>query len=193
MDLQATGKKAEILAHSRDLLRKRGFNAFSHRELAALVGVKSSSVHYHFPTKEAIGLALIEEYRSEVMSGLRALEGRPVEQRLDGFIDMFIQTAENGEQWCLAGMLASDFMTLGAALQREVKDFFDVVERWLTDQISTMCPGSGTAESASLAKTAMAMLEGALLLSRSQGEPSRVVRAGEGLKQLLRHHSRKAA
>jgi hypothetical protein len=30
------------------------------------------------------------------------------------------------------------------------------------------------------------------LLSRSQGEPSRVVRAGEGLKQLLRHHSRQA-
>ena len=190
MDLQATGKKAEILAHSRDLLRKRGFNAFSHRELAALVGVKSSSVHYHFPTKEAIGLALIEEYRSEVMSGLRALEGRPAEQRLDGFIDMFVQTAASGEEWCLAGMLASDFMTLGNALQEEVRAFFDVVEHWLTDQIAAMCPRLDPAESVSLAKTAMAMLEGALLLSRSQGEPSRVVRAGEGLKQLLRLHAR---
>ena len=36
-----------------------------------------------------------------------------------------------------------------------------------------------------LAKTAMALMEGALLLARSQGEPQRVAHAAEALKRLL--------
>jgi TetR/AcrR family transcriptional repressor of nem operon len=63
-------RRSEVLAHSRALLRTRGFNAFSHRDLAALAGVKSSSIHYHFPSKEDIGLALIEDYRTEIMTFL---------------------------------------------------------------------------------------------------------------------------
>ena len=35
---------------------------FSFRELAADVGVKSSSVHYHFPTKEALAAAVIRRW-----------------------------------------------------------------------------------------------------------------------------------
>lgn len=46
----------EIVAAIMDAAERRmrigGFNGFSFREIAADVGVKSSSVHYHFPTKE---------------------------------------------------------------------------------------------------------------------------------------------
>ncbi|WP_442915763.1 TetR/AcrR family transcriptional regulator [Leisingera sp. SS27] len=37
-------------------------NAFSFREIAAEIGTKSASVHYHFPAKEAAGKALVEQY-----------------------------------------------------------------------------------------------------------------------------------
>jgi TetR/AcrR family transcriptional regulator, transcriptional repressor for nem operon len=47
-------------------IRLGGFGGFSFREIAADVGVKSSSVHYHFPTKEALAAAVIHRYTDAV-------------------------------------------------------------------------------------------------------------------------------
>ena len=182
---ESSNRRAELLFHSRDLLRKRGFNAFSHRELASHVGVKSSSVHYYFPSKQDIGLALIQEYRVEVMNLLQSLEPLQPHKRLERFIGLFDQSAGTGEDWCIAGMLASDFMTLSEELQAEVRDFFAAVEKWLAVQARLLNPTLKSHASQALAKSAMAILEGALLLARSQGEPQRVKQAGEILKVLF--------
>lgn len=47
-----------------------GFGGFSFREIAADVGIKSSSVHYHFPTKEDLAAAIVRrwaEHTSEMI------------------------------------------------------------------------------------------------------------------------------
>lgn len=178
-------RRSDLLAHARALLRTRGFNAFSHRDLASLVGVKSSSVHYHFPSKEDLGVALVQGYRAEVMDRLASLDGLPVSQRLDQFTRMFADTAASGDQWCVAGMLASDFETLGESLQAEVRRFFTEVEGWLAAQARRLQPDLKPVAAQGLAKTAMAMMEGSLLLARSQGEPQRVAQAALSLKRLL--------
>jgi TetR/AcrR family transcriptional regulator, transcriptional repressor for nem operon len=185
MGVTTSQKRNEILQHARELLRKRGFNAFSHRELADLVGVKSSSVHYYFPSKEDVGIALIQGYRTEVMSSLESLPSVAAEERIDGFVDLFVRSASSGEDWCPAAMLASDFMTLGRTLQDEVRGFFNLVEKWLEKQITEFNAAMASEEASALAKTGMAMLEGALLLSRSQHDPARVRQAGNAFKQLL--------
>jgi TetR/AcrR family transcriptional repressor of nem operon len=48
-------------------MRIGGYGGFSFREIAADVGVKSSSVHYHFPTKEKLGAAVIRRYTERVV------------------------------------------------------------------------------------------------------------------------------
>jgi len=44
--------KTAILNAAERRMQFGGFGGFSFREIAADVGIKSSSVHYHFPTKE---------------------------------------------------------------------------------------------------------------------------------------------
>src|SRR5262249_51075008 len=56
----------EIMDAAERRMRIGGFNGFSFREIAADVGVKSSSVHYHFPTKEKLAAAVIHRYTDEV-------------------------------------------------------------------------------------------------------------------------------
>jgi TetR/AcrR family transcriptional regulator, transcriptional repressor for nem operon len=185
MSSPTVDRRSEVLDHSRALLRTRGFNAFSHRDLAALVGVKSSSVHYYFPSKEDIGLALIGDYRAEIMAFLAALEDLPVTQRLDRFTSLFAEAAASGDQWCVAGMLASDFETLGETLRAEVRQFFRDVEGWLAVQARLLRPDLKQSAAQRLGKTCMALLEGSLLLARSQGEPQRAAHAAESLKLLL--------
>ena len=185
MTLAAIDRRSEILAHSRALLRTRGFNAFSHRDLAALAGVKSSSVHYHFPSKEDLGLAVIEQYRTEVLEFLQSLEALAPESRLDRFFSVFADSASLGDQWCVAGMLASDFGTVGEPLQLGVRRFFSDVEAWLAVQARLLRPALKPAAAARLGKNAMALLEGALLLARSQGEPRRVEYAAAAIRELF--------
>ena len=39
-------------------IRELGYNGFSFRDIAADVGIKSASVHHHFPTKPALAAAV---------------------------------------------------------------------------------------------------------------------------------------
>src|SRR5512133_1343618 len=57
---------AAIMDAAERRMRRGGFNGFSFRDIAADVGVKSSSVHYHFPTKEKLAAAVIRRYTQEV-------------------------------------------------------------------------------------------------------------------------------
>jgi TetR/AcrR family transcriptional regulator, transcriptional repressor for nem operon len=51
---------AEAIMDAAELrMRGGGFNGFSFREIADDVGIKSSSVHYHFPTKEKLAAAVV--------------------------------------------------------------------------------------------------------------------------------------
>jgi len=40
-----------ILTVAEGLIQSQGYNTFSYRDIANQVGVKTSSIHYHFPTK----------------------------------------------------------------------------------------------------------------------------------------------
>src|SRR6201996_9573655 len=60
--------KTAIMDAAERRIQLGGFGGFSFREIAADVGIKSSSVHYHFPTKEDLAAAVIRrwaEYTSE--------------------------------------------------------------------------------------------------------------------------------
>ena len=57
---------AQIMDAAERHIRVGGYGAFSFRDLADEVGVKSSSVHYHFPTKEKLTAAVIGRYTARV-------------------------------------------------------------------------------------------------------------------------------
>jgi len=53
--------RARILDAAYDLFQQQGYNASSVHEIAARAGVSGGAFHHHFPTKKALGLAVIEE------------------------------------------------------------------------------------------------------------------------------------
>ncbi len=64
-------KKEELLKVAENKVRKGGYNNFSFREIANEVGIKSASVHYHFPTKADLGAELAHQYTDAFFSGIR--------------------------------------------------------------------------------------------------------------------------
>ncbi len=70
--VQPATKAIEILDAAERFARQAGYNGFSFRDVAAEVGIKSASVHYHFPTTGDLGAALAGRYADRFFERLGA-------------------------------------------------------------------------------------------------------------------------
>ena len=155
-----------------------GYNAFSFRDLAAAAGITTASVHYHFPTKADLGLALVARQRAMEAAALRAIDaaGGDAVARLRGFAGAFRAVLDDGHRMCLCGMLAAEHQTLPEPLTKAVRDFFAGTEGWIAGVLragrrSGELAFPGTAAAA--ARALVASLEGATLVAKAFGDPAR--------------------
>lgn len=117
--------KAAIMDAAERRMRLGGFNGFSFREIAADVGVKSSSVHYHFPTKEDLAAAVIHRYTDEVAEIIE----RELKSELDPvkvWTKAFRGTLHSEERMCPCAVLGAGALDLPAVVATEVRRFFEM-------------------------------------------------------------------
>jgi len=55
-----TDTATRILDIAERQMRQHGYNAVSYRDIAAEMGIKSASLHYHFPKKADLGISLVK-------------------------------------------------------------------------------------------------------------------------------------
>ncbi|MEM9538129.1 MAG: TetR/AcrR family transcriptional regulator [Cyanobacteria bacterium P01_E01_bin.42] len=160
-----------ILDVARNMVRNRGYSAFSYADIAEKVGIRKASIHYHFPSKEALVKKLVQEYRESMARQCDRIAQSPVTP--DEQLRQFAQLYQNGleqNQICLCAMLAADFVVLPEPVQAEIRAFFQQTETWLVTLLQKgcdakiwQCHSSPERE----AKGTIAMLQGAQLLARS--------------------------
>jgi len=186
-DLSARDK---ILNVALCLAQTKGYNAFSYRDLANEIGIKTSSIHYHFPKKEDLALALIAHYRDIFAGMLAGIDGRsdtPV-KKFRAYLELFIDTARDGEKVCLGGMFASEILAFGQDMRKQVQQFFVDNESWLEDLIREgIAQGDFQIKDSpkKAAQDIFAALEGVLLVSRAFHDQGRVAQLGSRLENML--------
>lgn len=162
-----------ILDIAETLIQTQGYNAFSFRDIAAAIGIKTSSIHYYFPTKAELGKAVVSRHIDALHTELvQVLENEAIsyKKKIHLFLDsIFSKTYASNRKMCLGGMLASDVLTLPETIQFEVRVFFNRIEKWL-EQLLTQGKAKGDFHFAGTAKKEaefiLALLEGSLLLAR---------------------------
>ena len=78
-----------ILSSAEARMRRGGFHGFSFRDLAADVGIKSASVHYHFPTKADLGVNLMRNYQEQMLAAFGdAEDSRTLADKLGALRDV---------------------------------------------------------------------------------------------------------
>jgi AcrR family transcriptional regulator len=60
-ELEDGNRRRELLVSAAKLFRRKGFHASSTRDIAAAAGMQSGSPFYHFPSKDALLFAVMEE------------------------------------------------------------------------------------------------------------------------------------
>lgn len=171
-----TGKTAaRILDVAEAFVQKRGYNGFSFRDVAAAVGIKSASVHHHFPTKGDLATAVAARYAdvfAKRLDGLNAA-GRNGRWTLVGYAALHRQALADHGRSCLFGMLASEAETVPPGVRMAVRGFFEAQRTWLTGVVARGIEdgslGAGMAPQ-DAAVMLLATVEGALLLARSRDD-----------------------
>ncbi|WBT38041.1 TetR/AcrR family transcriptional regulator [Hyphomicrobium sp. DMF-1] len=124
--------KSALLSEAEALIRTIGYAGFSYADLSERVGIRKASIHHHFPTKEALGAAVIDTYLERFVAELDALAARSINARrkLLAYGDFFAASLQDG-QMPLCGALAADATYLPVSMQQRVRKFFELHLTWL--------------------------------------------------------------
>jgi TetR/AcrR family transcriptional repressor of nem operon len=183
---RGTDTAARILEVAERLVQVQGFNAFSYADISRELNIRKASLHHHFPTKAALGQALIARYHQRFIEALAEIrrESRDAYTRLARYGQLYREVLRKNRM-CLCGVLAADFETLPRPMQRRVVDFFEANEAWLTGVLeegrrarALRFDGPASATAAFLVSS----LQGAMLVARSYG---RVARFESAVKKLI--------
>lgn len=174
--------REQLLEHTLVLIRRRGFNGFSYRDLAELVGVKTSSIHYYFPAKDDLVLEAVKEYSARISERLRSVDSSlsPAAQA-EGYLN-FLRTAACGDQICLAGMLSTETLCLPESVHAELKAFYRMNENWLMGLIERAQKDYGKVypvTARALAQVIYGALQNGLIVARLFGAPERLESAAD--------------
>jgi len=127
------GTREALVQAAESLMRTKGYAAFSYADLSQIVGIRKASIHHHFPTKEDLGIAIVEEYIARVRTEFQRIENVHADfrGRLNAYVTAFRASSEGG-LLPLCGALAAEMAALPLGLQKITHDFFDMQLKWLT-------------------------------------------------------------
>lgn len=163
--------RQKILDVSQELVQKSGYNAFSYADVSAVIGIRKASIHYHFPTKTDLGVALIDNYGKVFADKLSEIDERNTNalEKLKGYIGLYQSTLLDNRM-CLCGMLASDSSTLPKEVRAFVDKFFADNESWLAkvlEEGKTQKVLSTAGKANEQSQFLLSSIQGALLVSRA--------------------------
>ncbi|SKA41727.1 transcriptional regulator, TetR family [Chitinophaga eiseniae] len=179
--------KDKIVTLADKLIRVKGFNAFSYKDIADPLSVKNAAVHYHFPSKADLGMAVIGEEMQRFQHSVQQWQQLPEEEQLALLVDVFRKHCYAGNV-CLMGSLAPDYETLTPQMQEKINEMAEAIVEWVTTCLEKGRKNKrfhfkGTAGDRAL--LVISNLQSSLLLARVMG-PEAFDRIGRQLLEDLR-------
>ena len=158
--------------------RRRGIDGFSFGDLADGVGIRKASVHYHFPTKDLLSVALMKRYRTSMQDTCHDIDRAHASAgaRLAAVIEVYRRALGDGDMLCLCASLTSGYQSLSAATVHEINAFRGMMLDWLREVFNLGSKDGSVAavvQPALEARAMLALLEGAQLAARSENRLDR--------------------
>jgi len=188
----STDIKTQLLDAAQLLVQTRGHNGYSYRDLAVQVGIRTASIHYHFPTKTDMAVALVRRYRDDIADAMTkiAVEKTTLAERLDEVVAIYSHCLKSKNRICVAAALAGEYSSLPKEVQEELSRLIIDSQGWIARFLTEgRTRGEIPAESdpAALARLWYAALQGALAMARAT-DAQALTEVATVLKQLTLNH-----
>ena len=122
--------REQIIEIADQLIREKGYNAFSFSDISLAVGIKKASIHYYFNQKSDLGIAVIEKHIAQVNKLIARYKNKGPLKNLDVFINVYCE-AKKEDKICIVGSVATDFNTVDEKMKVHLKLFTDIVIKWV--------------------------------------------------------------
>ena len=143
-------------------IRESGYGGFSFRDLAAQIGIKSASVHHHFPTKAIMVAAVARRYSERFFAKVMPEPGAKTVDAVEMYKSAFREAFLEDGNMCLFGVLGTEAGVLSQEISDEILGFF---RRCINDLARRI----GGPDAEVRAFHVLATLEGAMVLARTYG------------------------
>jgi TetR/AcrR family transcriptional repressor of nem operon len=164
--------KEAILSAARGAAQAHGYGGLNFRELAAQVGIKAASLHYHFPTKADLGAAVAKRYWQDTEALLKEMRNEVPNAAdcLRRYPTIFRRALENRNRMCLCSFMAAEYDDLPEAVREEVENFANINVAWLSETLVAAGLPSAPVKAEKRARAIFAAVSGAQLLARSRAD-----------------------
>ncbi len=126
--------REKIIRLGDQLIRDKGFNAFSFYDISRKLKIKNASVHYHFPTKTDLGVAVLKSHQAKLHLLIESTESKSPLIKLNAFLTIY-STIKTEGRVCLVGSLATDLKSMDLKIAKELKQFAHEILEWVTTSI----------------------------------------------------------
>jgi TetR/AcrR family transcriptional regulator, transcriptional repressor for nem operon len=166
----------KILDLAESFTQTRGFNAFSYHAIQRELGIKTSSIHYYFPTKQDLAEQMVKRYIDSFNLQLLEINYKKnlsAREKLESLAQFFIVAVKDGK-FCLCGMLAADILAMPKTVEDHLCRFFTTNELWITEHIVAGIQNNefkNLIQPEYAAAHLLATLEGGMLIARTRKQP----------------------
>jgi TetR/AcrR family transcriptional repressor of nem operon len=185
--------RSRLLAAARHLVRHKGFAATSVDDLCTAAGVTKGAFFHHFPSKEALGVALIDDWTETTSAMFAAHPYTALPDPLDrvfAYLDLrrTILDQPIAEFSCVAGTTVQEaFETSPAMRQAAARSIASGCAHVLPHLQAALAahPVPGVTAEA-LARQFQVVVQGGIILAKAQGDPAPARAAFDHLERYLR-------
>lgn len=123
--------REQIIELTDELIRDYGYNAISFYHIARKLKIKNASIHYHFPTKTDLGIALLETHIQRLRQLIESTKKKDSRVKIKAFLSIYDAIHAEGRV-CLVGSLATDIKTVEPKMAKVLKIFANEILEWVT-------------------------------------------------------------
>jgi TetR/AcrR family transcriptional regulator, transcriptional repressor for nem operon len=196
---RAVETREKILAEAARLFALKGYHDTKLEEVLKATQVTTGAFFHHFSSKEDLGFAVIDRHMKKRRKLLEEIEKRlpppdeddplqPVFRRLDAIQEMIRRRAQR-KGGCVIGNLSAVLSDTHDAFRRRLAQCFDEMELEFRPHLAAAaakyCPGRSV-DAASLARYIVAIVEGSIMLTRTQRDRHLMARHFDYLKEHLK-------
>lgn len=115
-----------------DLIRTRGYNAFSYQDISSELGIKNAAVHYYFPSKENLGTSIVKNNIQRFEEMIQNMQNRGFDEwhQLETFMKIYSKSNRE-EKLCIVGSLGPNIESLNEPTRIELKKMTEIIVLWL--------------------------------------------------------------
>lgn len=125
--------REKIMELGEDLIRTRGYNAFSYQDISSELGIKNAAVHYYFPSKENLGTSIVKTNIQRFDEMIQNMQNKGFDElhQLEVFMKIYVKSNRE-EKLCIVGSLGPNIESLNEPTRNELKKMTESIIVWLT-------------------------------------------------------------